>query len=107
MKSRRKLLFGLLGLTLGCLWLAACLIIGGVSLLGPTAYNLVLSNSSLRTGEIAPDFELPTLTGKTVRLSDFRGQPVLLTIGASWCIDCRNEAPMLQAVHESFYCLDG
>jgi thiol-disulfide isomerase/thioredoxin len=40
------------------------------------------------------------LSGETVRLSDFRGQPVLLTLGASWCVDCRREAPLLQALHE-------
>ena len=27
-----------------------------------------------KVGDLAPDFELPTLDGKTVRLSDYRGQ---------------------------------
>lgn len=30
-------------------------------------------------GELAPDFELRDVEGKTVRLSDFRGKPVLLS----------------------------
>jgi len=29
-------------------------------------------------GEMAPDFELKDIDGKIVRLSDFRGKPVLL-----------------------------
>ncbi len=37
----------------------------------------------LRAGDEAPDFELPTLEGKTVRLSSFRGrQHVLLEFGS-------------------------
>jgi AhpC/TSA family len=39
--------------------------------------------SSLRAGEEAPDFELPTLEGERVRLSDFRGKKhVLLEFGS-------------------------
>jgi len=30
-------------------------------------------------GELAPDFELEDVEGKTVRLSDFRGKPVVLS----------------------------
>ena len=30
-------------------------------------------------GELAPDFELQDIDGKTVRLSDFRGKPVVLS----------------------------
>lgn len=39
--------------------------------------------SGLAAGE-APDFALPDRTGKTVRLSDFRGKKVLLLAWASW-----------------------
>lgn len=34
--------------------------------------------SQLQKGDMAPDFEMPSDTGKTVRLSDFRGQKVVL-----------------------------
>jgi peroxiredoxin len=48
-------------------------------------------------GEEAPDFELDALAGDgTVRLSDFRGQPVILNFWASWCTPCRAEFPALQ-----------
>jgi peroxiredoxin len=44
----------------------------------------------------APDFTLCTVGGKAVRLSQFRGTPVVLTFFASWCYPCRAELPMLE-----------
>jgi len=41
----------------------------------------------------APDFELPTLDGRKVKLSDFRGQGVLLNFWATWCQPCKIEMP--------------
>jgi len=66
----------------------------------PNIYQYQLENSSLKVGRAAPDFELSSLNGDLVRLSQFKGQPVLLSIGASWCPDCRVEAPILQELHE-------
>jgi peroxiredoxin len=51
-------------------------------------------------GQPAPDFAATTIDGRTVRLSDFKGQPVWLTFGASWCQPCRAENPDIKAVHE-------
>jgi cytochrome c biogenesis protein CcmG, thiol:disulfide interchange protein DsbE len=52
-------------------------------------------------GEPAPDFQATTVDGKTVRLSDFKGKPVWLTFGASWCQPCRAENPDIKAVYEN------
>jgi cytochrome c biogenesis protein CcmG/thiol:disulfide interchange protein DsbE len=53
-----------------------------------------------QVGQLAPDFQAFTVDGKQVKLSDFRGKPVWLTFGATWCIDCRAEAVDLEAAYE-------
>jgi len=51
-------------------------------------------------GKPAPDFELETLSGGTVRLSKLRGRPVVVNFWASWCVPCREEAPILRDLAE-------
>jgi len=53
-------------------------------------------------GQPAPDFAATTVDGKAVRLSDFKGQPVWLTFGASWCQPCRAENPDIKATAEKY-----
>ena len=54
-----------------------------------------------QVGALAPAFSLQDLDGRTVRLSDFRGQTVLLNFWAVWCSPCLDEMPMLQARYEA------
>ena len=54
--------------------------------------------SSFRAPDIVgqtPSFALQDLDGKTVRLEDFRGKPVLLNVWATWCPPCKFELPAL------------
>jgi peroxiredoxin len=48
------------------------------------------------------DFELPSLTAKTVRLSDFRGKIVFLNFWATWCTPCRIEMPSMEKLYSQF-----
>ena len=54
----------------------------------------------LKVGEMAPDFELKTLDGKTAKLSDYRGKKVILNFWATWCPPCKAEMPDLQKYHQ-------
>ncbi|WP_100334032.1 peroxiredoxin family protein [Bacillus alkalisoli] len=54
----------------------------------------------LEQGKLAPDFELETLDGETIKLSDFRGQKVILNLWATWCPPCRAEMPHMQDLYE-------
>ena len=53
-------------------------------------------------GFLAPDFELKTPTGETVRLSDLRGQAVLVNLWATWCPPCRAEMQTIETVYNEY-----
>ena len=53
-------------------------------------------------GSVAPEFELTSLDGKKVRLSDFRGKAVLLNFWATWCQPCRIEMPWFVELEKQY-----
>ena len=57
-------------------------------------------NSASPTGSAALDFELSTLDGQKVRLSDFRGRPVIINCWATWCGPCLAEMPLLKKTYD-------
>lgn len=55
----------------------------------------------LTVGKPAPDFSLPNLDDKTVKLSDYRGKVIFLNFWATWCKPCREEMPSMEVMHKS------
>jgi peroxiredoxin len=53
-------------------------------------------------GFLAPDFELKTQTGETIKLSDLRGQAVLVNLWATWCPPCRAEMQTIETVYNEY-----
>ncbi|WHY80028.1 redoxin domain-containing protein [Neobacillus sp. WH10] len=54
------------------------------------------TKEGLSIGAKAPDFELKTLTGETVKLSDLKGKKVMLNFWATWCGPCKAEMPEME-----------
>ena len=104
-KSKNKLLMVVLGL-----WLVIVLgVIGFVVWFISRPDTLGASNDSglpamakLENGSLANDFTLENLKGEKVRLSDLRGQVVVINLWATWCIPCVEEMPTFQEFQDQF-----
>lgn len=55
-----------------------------------------------QAGFLAPDFELTATSGEIIRLSDLRGQAVLVNLWATWCPPCREEMPSIEKVYNEY-----
>ncbi|MCM3738950.1 TlpA family protein disulfide reductase [Oceanobacillus luteolus] len=56
----------------------------------------------IQPGEIAPDFELETLDGAVVKLSELKGEKVILNFWATWCPPCKEEMPEMQEFYDKY-----
>lgn len=74
--------------------LLAFVIIAGLILFG------AISAQAVSVGELAPDFQGKTLEGKDFRLADYKGEPILLKIGTTWCPSCREQTKSIDSMHE-------
>jgi len=53
-------------------------------------------------GQSAPDFVLKSATGKNLRLSEYRGDVVMINFWATWCGPCRQEMPLLDDLYSRY-----
>ena len=65
-------------------------------LLGLLAWGLKKAQAGPLESGLAPDFTITGFDGRTVTLSDLRGQVVIVNFWASWCPPCREEAAYLE-----------
>jgi peroxiredoxin len=73
---------------------------GAISALIAAVFFVVVLSSlpPPRRAMTAPDFVLPDLSGKVVRMQDLRGKVVLVNLWATWCPPCVEEMPTLEAL---------
>jgi len=58
--------------------------------------------SSATAGLRAPDFSLRDLSGKTFKLSEHLGKPVVIFFGTTWCPACRAEMPYFKDLYHNY-----
>jgi len=73
---------------------------GRIRVLDPD--RLLAQTPTLGRDLFAPAFALPDLSGRTVRLADFRGKVTLVNFWASWCAPCRDEFPHMAELYRDF-----
>ncbi len=75
------------------------------ALLAAAALSLSLAQAAPAPGLLgheAPDFTLKSTTGENLRLSEYRGQVVLVNFWARWAGDSRREIPALERIHHTY-----
>ncbi len=51
---------------------------------------------------VGPDFTLKSASGKNLKLSEMRGEVVMINFWASWCGPCREEMPLLEKMYQKY-----
>ena len=67
-----------------------------------TVFAATTLASSGLVGQVAPDFALKSSTGENLRLSEYRGNVVMINFWATWCGPCRQEMPLLDELYTRY-----
>lgn len=67
-----------------------------------TAFAATSLASSGLEGQAAPDFALKSSSGENLRLSEYRGDVVMINFWATWCGPCRQEMPLLDELYSRY-----
>ena len=71
--------------------------------MGPEAdFDAKYATELVKAGTQAPDFKMKTIDGKDLRLSKLKGKTVVLDFWASWCPDCRKDAPEVVRMQQEY-----
>ncbi|MBX3747462.1 MAG: redoxin domain-containing protein [Verrucomicrobiae bacterium] len=89
------------GLAVG-LGLAFALLFAGMGSQIAGIRSLGASGFEAWHGRVAPDFEVTTLDGRTMRLESLKGRRVILDFWATWCPPCVKEIPHFIRLHEEY-----
>ena len=73
-----------------------------MGLVGTLARQLILNSQGPIERGLAPELALQTFSGEQLNLSEFRGKVVVINFWASWCIPCRDEAPLLEQAWQQY-----
>ncbi|MGA7558042.1 MAG: TlpA disulfide reductase family protein [Terriglobales bacterium] len=80
--------------------LVAAMLFAGIRLTRNRSANAPAKGQLI--GNLAPDFELPALDGKNLKLSDLRGKAVLLNFWATYCGPCKVEMPWFVELQKEY-----
>jgi peroxiredoxin len=83
------------GIVVVCCAVAACVLCISLGIIGSQVGGFD-HGIPVKTGQLAPDFQLETLDGELISLQDYRGKPILLNFWATWCGPCQEEMPLIQ-----------
>ncbi len=71
-------------------------------LLALAVHAVGVASVSGLSGQPAPDFALKSASGENLRLSEYRGDVVMINFWATWCGPCRQEMPLLDELYSRY-----